>query len=412
MGILVMVFINVVITYMDRSNISIAANAISKDLHLSTVELGLIFSAFGWTYTFLQIPGGILADRVKPRILYAFNLIIWSIATLLQAFAFRFSTLFGLRMAIGVFEAPSFPMNNRIVTSWFPTHERASAIAFYTSGQYAGLAVLTPVLVTIQHFYGWQGLFIISGLAGILWGVVWYLFYRDPADHRRVNEAELQYIEDGGGSGHTDAGHPLREPLTLSQLKQVFRSRKLWGIYLGQFCLGATHWFFLTWFPTYLVKFRGLDFLSSGYLGSLPFIAAGAGVLISGFFSDYLVRRGVAVGYARKLPVILGLCLTSSIIFANYVQDPGWIIFFMALSFFGNGLASIAWIFVSLLAPKNLLGLTGGVFNFLGGLSSIVIPLAIGILASGGNFQPALIFVSTLGLIGAASYIFLVGKIN
>ena len=413
-GILAFIFGNVIINYMDRSNISVAASAISRDLHLTPVQLELIFSAFGWTYAALQIPGGFLVDRIKPRILYAVCLVCWSIVTLLQGVLKGFGILLGLRLATGAFEAPSYPINNRIVTTWFPENERASAIATYTSGQFIGLAVLTPVLTTIEHFLSWKGMFIVTGLIGIIWGIIWYFFYRDPGEHRGVNQAELEHIEKGGGIiGKQVAGEAeLKSEFQQSNLREVFVHRKLWGIYIGQFCAGATMWFFLTWFPTYLVKYRGLDFLKSGFLASVPFVAAFAGVLLSGFLSDYLVRKGVSVNVARKTPVIIGLILSISIIGANYVDSTSLVIFFMTTAFFGYGLAAISWIFVSTLAPKHLIGLTGGVFNFIGNLSSVVVPLAIGFLVQGGNFAPALIFVGMLACMGACSYIFLVGKVE
>ncbi|MBD0255242.1 MAG: MFS transporter, partial [Cytophagales bacterium] len=174
----------------------------------------------------------------------------------------------------------------------------------------------------------------------------------------------------------------------------------------------ATLWFVLTWCPTYLVQYRGLDFIKSGYLASVPFLAATAGLLLSGFVSDYQVKRGKSVGRARKLPIIIGLLLSVSIVGANYTNQTALIIFFMSLSFFGAGMALISWIFVSILSPKHLIGLTGGVFNFMGNLASIVVPIAIGYLAQGGDFRPALLFIATLGLIGAASYTFLVGRIE
>ncbi|QJW90167.1 MFS transporter [Spirosoma taeanense] len=411
-GMLALVFINVVINYLDRSNISVAAATFSKDLHLSSVQLGLIFSAFGWTYAFLQIPGGLIADRFGPRILYAFCLITWSLATLFQGFARGFASLFALRLATGAFEAPSYPINNRIVTSWFPDHERASAIALYVSGQFIGLAFLTPVLVTIQFYAGWKGLFITTGLVGLVWGVIWYLFYRDPLDHPRVNQAELEYIEQGGGLVRKKTATSHTSVWSWGNFKQVFSSRTLWGVYIGQFAVNATLWFFLTWFPTYLVQYRGLDFIKSGYLASVPFLAACAGLLLSGFLSDNLVKKGRSVGMARKTPIIIGLLLSVSIIGANYSNDTTMIIFFMALAFFGSGMALISWVFVSILSPKHLIGLTGGVFNFMGNLASIVVPIVIGYLARGGDFKPALIFIGALGLIGACSYIFLVGKIE
>lgn len=413
-GILAAIFVNVVINYMDRSNISVAGPVISEELNLSSVQMGLIFSAFAWTYAALQIPGGIMADRLGPRIVYTFCLIIWSVVTIMQGFAKGFASLFGLRMAIGVFEAPSYPTNNRIVTTWFPDNERASAIAVYTSGQFLGLAFLTPALIALERSAGWKGLFITTGLVGIVWGIIWYFIYRDPAEHKRANQAELDYIKKGGGfiSKKVTGKDKEEKKFQWKDLKQAFVHRKLWGIYIGQFCLGGTMWFFLTWFPTYLVKYRGMDFLKTGYLTSAPFLAAFGGLLLSGFLSDYMVRKKLPLSVARKMPVITGLLLSTSIIGANYVDSPVLITFFMCLSFFGNGFASITWIFVSTLAPKHLVGLTGGVFNFIGGLSGILVPIVIGYLASGGAFEPALIFVACLGLAGALSYIFLVGKVQ
>ncbi|RRB02916.1 MFS transporter [Larkinella rosea] len=412
-GMLALVFVNVVINYLDRTNLAVAASNLSKDLDLSPVSMGYIFSAFGWSYAVLQIPGGLVADRFGPRILYAFCLITWSFVTMLQGFASGFASLFGLRLATGAFEAPSYPINNRIVTSWFPDNERAAATAMYVSGQFIGLAFLTPILVTVQYYTGWKGLFLVTGLVGMIWGVVWYLFYRDPLDHSTVNQAELDYIEEGGGLFRRQKKAGTQANVwTWANLKLVFSGRTLWGVYFAQFAVNATLWFFLTWFPTYLVKYRGLDFIKSGYLASIPFLAACAGVLLSGFVSDNLVKKGWSVSAARKTPIIIGLILSVSLIGANYTNDTALVIFFMSFSFFGAGMALISWVFVSLLAPKHLIGLTGGVFNFMGNLASIIVPIVIGYLAKDGDFKPALVFVGTLGFLGACSYTFLVGKIE
>lgn len=410
--VLLFLFISVVINYMDRTNISVAGTALSEEFNLTPVELGTIFSAFGWTYVALQIPGGLLTDRFGSRILYAFSLIGWSFITILQGLANGFAMLFGLRLGIGALEAPSYPINNRVVTSWFPENERASAIAVYTSGQYIGLALLSPVMVAILHSIGWRGLFVITGSIGMLWGIIWYVFYRDPSKHAKVNQAEIDFIKAGGGivEGVQDKTSP--PAFTWSNLKQVFSYRKLWGIYLGQFAVGSTLWFFLTWFPVYLVKYRGLDFIKTGFLSSIPFLAAFFGILISGFISDYLTRKNVSPAVARKMPVIAGLILSTSIIGANYVHSPALIILFMAIAFFGNGMASITWVFVSLLAPEQLIGVTGGAFNFIGNLSSVIVPFFIGLLVRGGNFEPALVFISIMAASGVLSYVFLVGKIE
>ncbi|MEO8414152.1 MAG: MFS transporter [Ginsengibacter sp.] len=410
--ILAAVFINVVINYMDRSNISVAGSIISKELKLDSIKMGYVFSAFGWTYASLQIPGGILADRFGIRILYSITLILWSLATIAQGFVYGFITLIILRVLIGAFEAPSYPMNNRIVTSWFPEQERASAIAVYTSGQFIGLAFLTPVLTFIQVYAGWRTLFYVSGAVGVLWGIAWYFIYRSPMKHKKVNEAELDYIEKGGGIINRQKGSDEYKKFEWVNLAIVLSKRKLWGIYLGQFCVGGTLLFFLTWFPKYLVEYKHMNFITSGLYASVPFLCAFGGVLFSGFLSDYLVKKRVSPGPARKAPIVIGLLLSISIIGANYVTDPEWVIFYMSLAFFGNGLASITWVFVSLLAPKNLIGLTGGTFNFIGGLAAIAVPVVIGYLVKGGDFSPALVFIGCLALIGALSYVFLVGKVE
>ncbi|MGK9124130.1 MFS transporter [Olivibacter sp. SA151] len=410
---LFLIFVNVVINYMDRSNLAVAASDIGKEFKFSSVQMGLIFSAFSWTYLLFQIPGGILVKHFSPRILYAVSLISWSFATIIQGFAKGFATLFGLRMITGAFEAPAFPINNRVVSAWFPENERASAIGIYTSGQFLGLAFLMPILSKIQAYVGWKGLFVVTGLIGVIWGFVWYFFYRDPMKHTKVNKAELEVIESGGGLlDRTRTGTGPKKTFRWSDLREVLSYRKLWGIYIGQFAVNSTLWFFLTWFPKYLVDYRGMDFIQSGYWASIPYLAAFLGVLCSGFLSDYLIRKGISAAKARKRPIIIGLLISVLILGANYVNAPSLVILFMSLSFFGVGFASITWIFVSTLAPKHLIDITGGVFNFIGQSSGIIVPIAIGFLASGGNFAPALIFVASLGLLGACSYLFLVGNVE
>jgi len=409
-----LLFVSVVINYLDRANLSIAAPLLTKDLALDTGKLALVLSAFGWSYVACQVPGGWLVDRVHPRTLYAILIALWSVATALLGFSSGLAMLFALRLAIGALEAPSFPINNRVVTTWFPERERATAIGFYTSGQFVGLAFLTPVLVYLQLHFGWRSVFISVGLLGTVWAAVWYAVYRGPLSYRGANPAEIELIRHGGGLvelSEQDAPRAKGE-FNAGDLSLVLSKSKLWGLYIGQYALTSTLWFFLTWFPTYLVKYRGMNFEQFGFLASLPFLAAFCGVLCSGVVSDFLVRRGCSLGVARKTPIITGLLLSTSIVGANYVHRPGSIIAVMALAFFGNGLASITWSLVSAMAPKRLIGLTGGVFNFIGNMSAPTVPLAIGLLVRGSDFSLALVFISGMALMGALSYILVVGKIE
>lgn len=410
---LIMIFITVVICYVDRANLAVASAHIQEEFGITKAEMGYVFSAFAWLYTLCQIPGGWFLDRVGSRLTYFIAIFGWSVATLFQGFATGLMSLIGLRAITGIFEAPAFPTNNRMVTSWFPEQERASAVGFYTSGQFVGLAFLTPLLIWIQEMLSWHWVFIITGGIGIIWSFIWFKVYQPPRLTKNITKAELDYIRDGGGliDGDAPAKKEARQPLTKAEWKLVFH-RKLIGVYIGQFAVTSTLWFFLTWFPTYLVKYRGMDFIKSGFLASVPFLAAFVGVLCSGVLSDFLIRRGATVGLARKLPIILGLLISTSMIGANFTDSTPWVIFFLAVAFFGNGLASITWSLVSTLAPVRLLGLTGGVFNFVGNLSSICTPIVIGFLVSKDSFAPAIVYVSSLALLGALSYILLVGKVE
>jgi MFS transporter, ACS family, D-galactonate transporter len=404
----------VVITYLDRSNISITAPAMRKELGIDTVHMGWILSAFGWTYAFCQIPGGWLVDRIRPRYFYPAILILWSVATAWLGIVGSIATLFAVRLVIGALEAPSYMINNQVVTSWFPDRERGGAIGFYISGQFIGLAFLQPLLVWLVAEHGWRAVFFTTGFGGVAWGVIWWLTYRTPRESKRVNAAEIELIETGGGLvdlGSAEANKQKRK-LGWADLGTVFKYRKLWGVYIGQFAVTSCQWFFLTWFPTYLVEFRHLSILKSGIYVSLPFIAAFVGTQLAGFLSDRILRSGRTLGTARKAPIIFGLLLSSSIVGANFVDAPELVIAFMALAFFGNGMASIGWSLISHVAPRQLIGLTGGTFNFISNLSGITTPLIIGYLAQGGNFAPGLSYIATVAVIGALAYILMIGKLE
>jgi ACS family D-galactonate transporter-like MFS transporter len=408
----VLLFVSVVINYLDRANLSVAAPKLASDLGLDAVQKGYVLAAFGWTYAALQVPGGWLVDRIPPRILYPAAIALWSLATVCLGFVGSVAGLVGLRLLVGALEAPSYPINSRVVTTWFPERERATAVGFYTSGQFVGLAFLSPLLFALQNAFGWQMVFFVTGGVGVLWAAVWYALYREPREHRGANAAEISLIGDGGGFVDLATKQATRAGFRWGDLATVLSHRKLWGLYLGQFCLTSTLWFFLTWFPTYLVEFRGMDFIKAGLLGSVPFLAAFAGVNCSGLLSDRLVRAGWSLGFARKLPIVTGLLVSSSIVGANVVESPALVIFFLSLAFFGNGLASITWSLVSAIAPERLLGLTGGMFNFFGNLASVGVPIVIGQLVRRGDFSPAITFIGATAICGAVCFALIVGKVE
>lgn len=410
---LIMIFITVVICYVDRANLSVASAHIQQEFGITKSQMGYVFSAFAWTYTIFQIPGGRFLDKIGSKLTYFIAIMGWSVATFCQGFATGLGSLIGLRALTGLFEAPAFPTNNRIVTTWFPESERASAVGFYTSGQFVGLAFLTPVLIWVQEILSWHWVFLITGAIGIIWALTWHFCYRTPRNSKKVNQQELDHIIQGGGivDGEITVAKTAKEKLTKADWKLVFH-RKLVGVYIGQFAIASTLWFFLTWFPNYLTQEKQVAALTAGFMTTVPFIAAFIGVILSGLVADKLMKKGYSIGIARKTPIICGLLISTAIMGANYTDSPIWITTLMAIAFFGNGFASITWSLVSSLAPMRLIGLTGGVFNFIGGLGGITVPLVVGYLAEDYGFAPSLMYIAIVALIGALSYIFIVGKVE
>jgi ACS family D-galactonate transporter-like MFS transporter len=407
-----MLFVSVVINYLDRSNLSIVAPRISEDLHLTPAALGMTFSAFGWTYALLQLPASRLVDRISPRTLFAIALALWSSATFLMGFAQTFVSLFAMRLALGALEAPTYPINNRIVTQWFPERERAGAIGVYTSGQFVGLAFLTPVLALIANHYGWRLIFQLTGILGIVWAIAWWWWYRDPMETQRAREDEFVPIAQNGAQSTQGDSATLAISALWRDLRIVLGRRKLWGVYIGQFCLASIQWFFLTWFPTYLVRYRHITLTKAGFYSSLPYLAGFIGVISGGLLSDWLLRHGTSITAARKIPIVTGSFLASAIVLGNQVHNPYMVIACMTCSSFGCGFASITWSIVSTMAPEHLIGLTGGAFNCISNLSAIVVPIVVGLLIRGDSFSRPLVYIATMALMGVVAFVFIVGKIE
>jgi ACS family D-galactonate transporter-like MFS transporter len=332
---------------------------------------------------------------------------IWSAFTLLQGFAINAWTLIACRMGLGVAEAPAFPCNSRVLGTWFPQHERASATGVYSIGQYFGLAFLSPVLFWIAGAFGWRALLIIVGAAGILFGLIWYALYRDPHESR-ANREEREYISAGGGVAPT-----ARLSFKWEHVRFLMRQRQIVGASIGQFASNSTLVFFLTWFPTYLATERQMAWIKVGFFTILPFIAACVGVMTGGLFSDYLLRRTGSANLARKLPIIGGLLLASTIVIANFVSRDALVITVMSVAFFGQGMCNLGWTLLTDVAPKELMGLSGGVFNLCANLAGIVTPLVVGfVVATTGSFAWALAFIGIVALLGVASYVFVVGDVR
>ena len=409
--VLALIAFGTMLNYLDRTVLGIAAPSLTKDLGLTAAMMGVAFSAFSWSYALLQIPGGIFLDRFGTRRAYTVALVGWSACTAAMGLVVGLPQLVLTRIGVGMFEAPCFPANSRVLASWFPQQERARANAIYSVGQYAGIGFFSVPLFLITQAFGWRWLFGIVGAIGVVFGLLWWRVYRDPAQSTRVNDAEMRHIESGGGGEYK--GQPVQ--FSWNQIATLLRHRQVVGASIGQFGGNSTQVFFLTWFPTYLVTERGMTFINAGLSASVPYIGASVGVLVGGFLSDFLLERTGSANLARKLPIVSGLLLASTIIAANYVPagHNGLVIGVMSVAFFGQGLTNLGWTVLSDIAPKQVIGLTAGIFNFSANVAGILTPVVIGVaLGISGSFVGPLIYIAAVALLGAFSYVVILGDIH
>ncbi|MEL0414827.1 MFS transporter [Klebsiella oxytoca] len=406
--ILMLLSIGTMINYLDRTILGIVAPKLTSEIHIDPAMMGIVFSAFAWTYALAQIPGGMFLDRFGNKLTYALSIFFWSTFTLLQSFSVGLKSLLLLRLGLGISEAPCFPVNSRVVSKWFPQHERARATATYTVGEYIGLAAFSPLLFLILEHHGWRTLFFLTGGLGIAFTFVWWKFYHEPHQSKTENKAELEYI---GVENTASADENI--PFNWPDAKRLLCCRQIIGASLGQFAGNTTLVFFLTWFPTYLANERHLPWLHVGFFASWPFLAAAIGIFFGGWVSDKILKKTRSVNISRKLPIISGLLLSSCIIIANWVESNTAVIIIMSIAFFGQGMVGLGWTLISDIAPKNMGGLTGGIFNFCANMASIITPLIIGVIISmTGNFFYALIYIGLTALIGVIAYIFIIGDIK
>ncbi len=410
----------------DRATLSVAGVGMGKDLNFNSMEMGYLFSAFSWAYVLGQVPAGWLGDKLGSKVTMFGGLLMWSVVTVAMGFvwpsSYAFTLLLGLRFLLGIFETPVGPSSGRIIAGWFPSSERGKAGAIFNSAQYLSLAVFTPLMGWLAYTFSWHYVYIVMGFLGVLLAITWHALFYVPTKHPHVNQAELDYIQDGGGLIEMDAqigkegpkdGAAKGEGVKFSDIAQLFKSRMLSGIFLAQYCITAISWFYLSWFPIYLVKAKGFSILQAGFIASIPAIAGCIGGISSGFVSDWILKKTGSVSLARKIPITIGFTLSATIMICNYVEAETVVIALMSAAFFGKGFGNLGWTVVADTAPKEIVGLTSGVFNSIGQASGIITPVVIGyILQTTGSFNGALIYVGAHGLVAIFSYWFIVGKIQ
>lgn len=400
-------FLGNTINYIDRANMAVAVPSIRQELGVDAAVMGVILGAFFWTYSVTQLPWGWLIDRFGARLGVTVAVAWWSVFTGLTGIARNFNHLLGFRLALGIGEAGAYPAWAKVTSLWFPVRERGLASSIFDSGSRVGSAVSLPLVAWLISDFGWRMSFWVTGGIGLLWVGFWIWLYRDPERSRRVSPEELRLLRAERGEGKAEGAKiPWRS---------LFRYRTIWGMMLGFFCLNFVIYFFITWFPTYLVQTRGFSLAKLGTLGVVPALISIPGGWLGGFTSDWLYRRGWSLTAARKTCLVGGMLLSSVITLSAFAPNVFW-----ALTAFSISYASLAFTAASIwslpgdVAPTRAhVASIGGIQNFASNLAGIVTTTFTGVMLTitSGSFVIPLVVAGALCLIGAAMYLFVVGPI-
>ncbi|MDF2566151.1 MAG: major facilitator superfamily 1 [Massilibacillus sp.] len=400
----------IAINYIDRTVLAASAPYMTKDFSITPSEMGIIMSGFFWSYALLQIPAGIVADKLGQKITLGFAVAWWSVATALTGLGTGFKSILGFRLALGVGEAAAYPSNAGISSKWFPDKERATVGGLFDSGSKFGGAVAMPLIVWLISMFGWKMTFVIIGALGVVWSIVWFMYYKNiPEEHKGVNPAELKYIREGQSKKE---GLDNEQPMKWYEL---LKYRNIWAMCIGFFMINYTSYFFITWLPTYLVKEKGMGMLAMGFAAMLPLLISMVVEVAAGWASDKVYSKGwLSLTGTRKAFLVGGLLMASCIGLAAFAESPITAVILLCIAKSGTTVAaSQVWALPGDVAPKNMTSVVAGLQNTVSNMGGVVGPIVTGaILQATGSFNMALLLSSGLLILGILNYAFLLGKVK
>ena len=387
---LALLVISVAFNYIDRTNLSVAAPALRASLGLNPAQLGLLLSAFFWTYASFQVLAGWLVDRYSVNWVFGIGFLLWSLATAATGLAGSFAVILGLRLLLGVGESVAYPSYSKIIAARVPEHRRGLANALIDSGSKAGSALGTLIGGLVVARFGWRALFFLLGFGGLLWGPLWARW----APPMRVEGQPRRH--EGPGFG------------------RILRERSAWGTFFGLFSTNYIWYFLLTWLPSYLVMERhfSLDMMA-GY-GSIPLWGFMISSMLSGWVSDRLIVRGGTPTRVRKTFAATGLLACTLIFPAVMVPNPWICLALLTVACLSCGLTSSnMWAITQTIAGPAAAGKWTGLQNAFGNLAGVTAPWVTGAIVSGtGRFFYAFLAVAVVAVLGGLSYVFVVGPVQ
>jgi len=382
------------VAYVDRVNISVAGPAMRKDLGLTPIELGLIFSAFAYPYAAMQIAGGWASDRFGPRRVLAALSSLWAAATILTGVSWSVESLVICRVLVGIGEGGAFPTATRAFTWWLPARERGFAQGITHSCARLGGAVTPPLVLAVVARYGWRASFIVLGAASLVWTVIWVVSFRDtPEDHPWVTDGQLAEIRAGGESPRgARASTPWRQIAV-----------RMWLVTVVDFCYGWSLWVFLTWLPSYLSDSRGFKLDQMALMTMLPLLAGVVGDTLGGVISDAIFRRTGNLRLARRTLLVVGLGGACAFIVPAIVTGSalGAVCLLAAAFFFLELANAVLWTLPIDIAGQ-FAGTAGGMMNTGFGVAGMISPIVFGVLIQRtGRYELPLFISAGLLLVGA-----------
>jgi len=409
-GIGVLLGSGVLVSFLDRVSLSAAAPQLAREMSLGPAELGILFSSFLWCYALLQVPIGVVVDRLGVTRVGRWGAFLWSAASLATAFAGGFAGILAARIVLGIAEAPSFPAVSKATGHWFPRGERARATSIFDASAKFSNVIGVPLVAFVVVRFGWRWGFGLTSAISFAYFVAFYLLYREPSSDAGLSPEEHGYILSGGSvpEGHSDSG-------TLQMLGYLLRQPKVWGLAIGFGAYGYSFYLFLTWLPEYLVSTHGMTLLrSAGYTATPWAFATLTDLAIGGWLVDKLIARGADETRTRKAVLVTGMLFGLAIVGATRTDDPAWATFWISLSLGGLAAAApVGWSIPSLIGPKGGVGAVGGIMNFAVNVMGIAAPIVTGLIVrQTHSFTGAFLAAAAILLVGAASFTFLLGRIE
>jgi sugar phosphate permease len=397
-----------IINYLDRTNLSIAAPEMIKELHLTATDIGLMGSVFSWTYAFCQLPSGWLIDRFGAKRVYSIAVLWWSIATAMTGACSKLGTLLGSRVLLGIGEAPCFPTNAKITSHWFPKKEHGLATGIWDASSKVGPALAPPILVALMVGYGWRALFYITGIIGIVFIICFMKFYKNPEHSRKLSAREMAYIKEDDRSN----GQSSEQATPKVKWSSLFKYRSVWGMILGFFCTIWIWNIFLNFLPMYLVKVHHLSLKDLGIYAAIPWVGGIFGDVFGGYVGKKLTDNGIATPINAKRIIITVCALLSAVVViaVPFVNGLGITITLFTLALcFTSAITGSAWALAGDIAPPSMVGSVGSIQNFGGYFGGAFSPVIAGMIVDGtGSYSLAFISGGIIAGCAALCYWFIV----